>query len=172
MTARPLIQQNVKLPFLYGRFFWLYLAISSVFAKKILCDDFWWVLADVTVGHHAWGIIITCFLHSRNCYYWAMIVKGCVIFERTLLSRKKSHNLAWSWAISKIFYCVLETSCAKNLMIDWKCGKCGITECLRSPTDLFQTIPCTIMIIDIYSLNGAYGGLPSLSGPFPKVFFF
>ena len=36
-----------------------------------------------------------------------MIVKGCVIFERTLLSRKKSHNLAWSCAISNIFYCVL-----------------------------------------------------------------
>ena len=33
-----------------------------------------------------------------------MIVKGCVIFERTLLSRKKSHNLAWSCAISNIFY--------------------------------------------------------------------
>ena len=34
-----------------------------------------------------------------------MIVKGRVIFERTLLSRKKSHNLAWSCAISNIFYC-------------------------------------------------------------------
>ena len=34
-----------------------------------------------------------------------MIVKGCMIFERTLLSRKKSHN-QWSCAISKIFYCV------------------------------------------------------------------
>ena len=33
-----------------------------------------------------------------------MIVKGCVIFERTLLSRKKSHNFAWSCAISNIFY--------------------------------------------------------------------
>ena len=30
-----------------------------------------------------------------------MIVKGCVIFERTLLSRKKSHSLA----ISNIFCC-------------------------------------------------------------------
>ena len=37
-----------------------------------------------------------------------MIVKGCVIFERTLLSRKKSHNLAWSCAISNIFYCGIE----------------------------------------------------------------
>ena len=43
--------------------------------------------------------------HSRNCYYWLMIVRGCVIFERTLLSRKKSNNLAWSCAISNIFYC-------------------------------------------------------------------
>ena len=33
-----------------------------------------------------------------------MIVKGCVIFERTLLSRKKSHDLPWSCAISNIFY--------------------------------------------------------------------
>ena len=36
-----------------------------------------------------------------------MIVKGCVIFERTLLSRKKSHNLVWSCAIINIFYCVV-----------------------------------------------------------------
>ena len=34
-----------------------------------------------------------------------MIVRGCVVFERTLLSRKKSHNLPWSCAISNIFYC-------------------------------------------------------------------
>ena len=34
-----------------------------------------------------------------------MIVKSCVIFERSLLSRKKSHNLAWSCAISSLFYC-------------------------------------------------------------------
>ena len=34
-----------------------------------------------------------------------MIVKGCVIFERTLLSRKKSHNLALSCASSNLFYC-------------------------------------------------------------------
>ena len=39
-----------------------------------------------------------------------MIVKGCVIFERTLLSRKKSHNLAWSCAISNNFYCALWSS--------------------------------------------------------------
>ena len=38
-----------------------------------------------------------------------MIVKGCVIFERTLLSRKKSYNLAWSCSISNIFYCALFT---------------------------------------------------------------
>ena len=35
-----------------------------------------------------------------------MIVKGCVIFERTLQTRKKSHNLAWSCVISNVFYCV------------------------------------------------------------------
>ena len=34
-----------------------------------------------------------------------MIVKGCVNLEKTLLSRKKSHNLAWSCAISNVFYC-------------------------------------------------------------------
>ena len=34
-----------------------------------------------------------------------MIVKGFVIFERTLLSRKESHNLAWSCAISDVLYC-------------------------------------------------------------------
>ena len=34
-----------------------------------------------------------------------MIVKGYVIFERTLLSRKKLHKIAWSCAISNIFYC-------------------------------------------------------------------
>ena len=33
-------------------------------------------------------------------------MKGYIIFKRTLLSRKKSHNLAWSCAISNIFYCV------------------------------------------------------------------
>ena len=32
-------------------------------------------------------------------------MKGCVIFDRTLLSRKKSHNLAGSCPISIIFYC-------------------------------------------------------------------
>ena len=32
-----------------------------------------------------------------------MIVKGCVIFERTLQSRKKSLNLAWSCAITVTF---------------------------------------------------------------------
>ena len=35
-----------------------------------------------------------------------MIVKGFVIFERTLLSRKESHNFAWSCAIRYVFYCV------------------------------------------------------------------
>ena len=34
-----------------------------------------------------------------------MIVKGFVIFERTLLFRKESHNLAWWCAISDVFYC-------------------------------------------------------------------
>ena len=43
-----------------------------------------------------------------------MIVKGCVIFERTLLSRKKSHNLAWSCAISNIFYCAVKTVSQQN----------------------------------------------------------
>ena len=38
-----------------------------------------------------------------------MIVKGCLIFERTQLSRKKSHNLAWSCVISSIFYCATIT---------------------------------------------------------------
>ena len=45
-----------------------------------------------------------------------MIVKGCVIFERTLLSHKKSHNLAWSCAIGNIFYCVaVQFSLASNI---------------------------------------------------------
>ena len=30
-----------------------------------------------------------------------------MIFERTRLSRKKSHNFAWSCAISNIFYCAM-----------------------------------------------------------------
>ena len=43
-----------------------------------------------------------------------MIVKDCVIFERTLLSRKESHNLAWSCAISNDFYCAISCFNAQN----------------------------------------------------------
>ena len=46
-----------------------------------------------------------------------MILKGCVIFERTLLSRKKSHNLAWSCAISNIFYCVPQGKAKRSQLI-------------------------------------------------------
>ena len=53
--------------------------------------------------------------HSRNCYCSAMIMKGCVNLERTLLSRKKSQNLAGSCANSKVFYCDAHTKIRKSI---------------------------------------------------------
>ena len=59
----------------------------------------------------------------------AMIVKGCMIFERTLLSRKKSHNLAWSCAINNIFYCETTEEIAKiNCQTSEICRWCDIAE--------------------------------------------
>ena len=55
-----------------------------------------------------------------------MIVKGCVIFERALLSRKKSHNLAWSLLTNYNFNCALrsvdwDAKIRKNkLILTWK----------------------------------------------------
>ena len=46
-----------------------------------------------------------------------MIVKGFVIFEKTLLSRKESHNLVWSCAISNIFYCAPHEKVLKKCLL-------------------------------------------------------
>ena len=68
-----------------------------------------------------------------------MIVKGCVISERTILSRKKSHNLAWSCA-TVTFSTVLSTQVKfayHNFIKDiFSFGNCGSVDELAKPSIL------------------------------------
>ena len=68
-----------------------------------------------------------------------MIVKGCVIFEKTILSRKKSHNLAWSCA-TVTFSTVLSIQVKfayHNFIKDiFSFGNCGSVDELAKPSIL------------------------------------
>ena len=71
-------------------------------------------------------------------------MKGCVIFERTLLSRKKSHNLAWSCAISNMFYSALANEFVTNADSNVEYGLNGMIPIRKKKA--------TLLLIYVYPL--------------------